>query len=960
MKRALCLAGTFFATTAALRGFPSAAAEFEESRMAENDAAVVPVPSTEQRLHQPSPHNRNLFHQSSPSSSSNNRHLANGSNSTFRNLVLLLRFSDHSSRSLPSQSDVSELYNSVLPTTSGANADIAPTGSVRQVFLENSYGQFTIETTVTDWITLPHTEAYYAAGNHGFTMLKEGIIYALNYLENDPFFSYSIFDVDDDGNIDGLGVLTSGFGAEFAGIDCYGSENNYRIWSHKGSGLNWSSQELHNSDPINVNRYYVSSALRGKCGSDIVRMGVICHELGHYLGLPDLYDPSFSGVGIGAYDFMSQSWGFDGSGLYPPFLSAWSKVEVGWAKVVEIIHDGTFDIEASWKSSIVYKLSAGFPEGEYLLIENRQPYSYDEKLPGIGGLAIWHIDDNAKSQDNAGYPDMEETSTGYFPENSYHYQIALLSADGNYDLEMGINQGDSGDLWSASSSRRELTPGPNVFPNTDAYQDGIIVSSGIKIFNLSASGEKMSFSVKGVKSSVSQITNTSPSSPEPTTNAPTSQTPTSPLPTSNPTLPPTPSPVTSRPTSSPITVADLCADRCLIPIDESECPNELYLSSLPKCTEVDQVGSQCDADGECGTSEYLNNCAGYDIYRRVDCTTLDMTSNIYIVGDPTSSNCDVGNMTNWFTSVSLSSDPAHEASSEITLETLKPTTQPTNEAVVITGSLGSLTTSSNGQGCPYYPGTSQGHKYCVNDCKQPDYMIGSEIFEFTTIHNCCQLHFDDKEQCISQSLMVTNSDKSDVEAQHIPSISGKVWLDENANDKKGLNETGVSGVLIEIYDCQTKKLVERQITKYNGVYSFVDLLEGSYYLSIDLGGEFTLSEHNQKRNGNLDSDFKTTDGTTACYLVRLGGNNIKLDAGLIPIPYEAQLVSAQQQVFVSTSTPTQESAASVQSYATHTKSSQRTGGIQQDVNSSALQSKSMLRGSNFIEVDKIGVPNHYP
>jgi M6 family metalloprotease-like protein len=431
MKRALCLAGTFFATTAALRGFPSAAAEFEESRMAENDAAVVPVPSTEQRLHQPSPHNRNLFHQSSPSSSSNNRHLANGSNSTFRNLVLLLRFSDHSSRSLPSQSDVSELYNSVLPTTSGANADIAPTGSVRQVFLENSYGQFTIETTVTDWITLPHTEAYYAAGNHGFTMLKEGIIYALNYLENDPFFSYSIFDVDDDGNIDGLGVLTSGFGAEFAGIDCYGSENNYRIWSHKGSGLNWSSQERHNSDPINVNRYYVSSALRGKCGSDIVRMGVICHELGHYLGLPDLYDPSFSGVGIGAYDFMSQSWGFDGSGLYPPFLSAWSKVEVGWAKVVEIIHDGTFDIEASWKSSIVYKLSAGFPEGEYLLIENRQPYSYDEKLPGIGGLAIWHIDDNAKSQDNAGYPDMEETSTGYFPENSYHYQIALLSADGD-------------------------------------------------------------------------------------------------------------------------------------------------------------------------------------------------------------------------------------------------------------------------------------------------------------------------------------------------------------------------------------------------------------------------------------------------------------------------------------------------------------------------------------------------
>jgi M6 family metalloprotease-like protein len=191
---------------------------------------------------------------------------------------------------LPSQSDISKLYNSATPTTSGAKADIAPTGSVRQVYLENSYGQFTIETTVTEWITLPNTEEYYAAGNHGFSMLKEGIIYALNHLESDPSFSYSKFDLDKDGNLDGLGVLTSGYGAEFAGTDCDGAQNNYRIWSHKGSGLNWRSEERHGNDPININRYYVSSALRGKCGSDIVRMGVICHELGHYLGMPDLYE----------------------------------------------------------------------------------------------------------------------------------------------------------------------------------------------------------------------------------------------------------------------------------------------------------------------------------------------------------------------------------------------------------------------------------------------------------------------------------------------------------------------------------------------------------------------------------------------------------------------------------------------------------------------------------------------
>jgi len=830
---------------------------------------------------------------------------------------------------------------------------------VRQVYLENSYGQFTIETTVSEWITLPNTEEYYAAGNHGFSMLKEGIIYALNYLESNPSFSFIKFDLDNDGNLDGLGVLTSGYGAEYAGTDCEGAQNNYRIWSHKGAGLNWSSEERHGDDPINVNRYYVSSALRGKCGSDIVRMGVICHELGHYLGIPDLYDPNFIGVGIGAFDFMSQSWGFDGTGLNPPLLSAWSKARVGWANVINITNDGTYDIEASWKSNVVYKLYTGFPKGEYLLIENRQSHSYDEKLPGgVGGLAIWHIDDNAKMQHNPGYPEMEETRTGFFPENSYHYQVALLSADGNYDLELGTNQGDDGDLWSASSSRTELTPGPNVFPNTDTYQGGTIEPTGIKIFNLSASGQKMTFSVEGVKTNaetsgpvVDGIVDMDAafsqaaalSTPKPTTNAPTSVAPTtiaptlkptSSRPTSNPTMPPTSLPTTSRPTSSPTSETALCADRCLTPIDDSECPQNRDLVSLSKCSSIDvPVGSQCEADGECGTDEYLNNCAGYDVYRRVDCGILEITSNTDTIGELTSI-VDVEDMTPWFTSVTLNSDPTEEASSGLTLETPSPTPQPTNEVVIITGSGNidsSPTTSDNGEDCPYYPGA--GHSYCLHDCKQPDYMVGSSFFEFHTIRDCCELHFDDdeKDSCISKTLLVLNSEESNVETLPLPSVKGKVWLDRDANDRKGRKEEGVNDVLIDMYDCQTKKWVEAQRTQNDGYYKFPQPVAGSYYLSITVGDGYSLSDHNQWRNGRVDSDFKTSDGTTACFPVEPGGHNIKLDAGLVP---KAQLVSAKQQ------------AASVESYTEHSKLSKRAESLQQYKAPPTLHSKSMLRGSN--------------
>jgi hypothetical protein len=43
-------------------------------------------------------------------------------------------------------------------------------------------------------------------------------------------------------------------------------------------------------------------------------------------------------------------------------------------------------------SDVVYRVSQGFPAGEYLLIENRQPVGFDAKMPR-GGIAIYHVDE---------------------------------------------------------------------------------------------------------------------------------------------------------------------------------------------------------------------------------------------------------------------------------------------------------------------------------------------------------------------------------------------------------------------------------------------------------------------------------------------------------------------------------------------------------------------------------------
>jgi M6 family metalloprotease-like protein len=398
---------------------------------------------------------------------------------TMKNLVVLLRFSDHASRAVPPTTDIEVLMNAV-----GGDPSLAPTGSVRDCFLENSYGQFTLDSTVAYWITLPNTEAYYANGDSGLTSrTHEALRYALDTLDADPNFQFSDFDQDSDGRIDAITFLHSGYAAEFGGTSGDGASYLNRMWSHKWAiGGAWFS-----SDNVRVYEYHISPAIWGTSGNNIGRIGVICHETGHFLGLPDLYDGS-GGSGIGSWGLMANSWGFDGSQYYPPHLSAWSKINLGWVTPTVITGAGTYTATQAQSSATAYRIDLGYASGEYLLIENRQPVGFDSAMPQ-GGLCVFHIDENA-SYTTEGYPGQ----TGW-PSNGQHYRVALLQADGNYDLERGADRGDSTDAFRAGYVS-EL--GPLTVPNTNGYQGGNIVVTNNWIYNISASGSTMSFNFQVV------------------------------------------------------------------------------------------------------------------------------------------------------------------------------------------------------------------------------------------------------------------------------------------------------------------------------------------------------------------------------------------------------------------------------------------------------------------------------
>ena len=77
--------------------------------------------------------------------------------------------------------------------------------------------------------------------------------------------------------------------------------------------------------------------------------------------------------------------------------------------------------------------------------------------------------------------------------------MTVLQADGNYDIEKGVNNGDDGDFWTKGDF---LSPGDDggddSWPNTDGYSGGKRVQTGIEIEVMTNSQFLMLFRVTGL------------------------------------------------------------------------------------------------------------------------------------------------------------------------------------------------------------------------------------------------------------------------------------------------------------------------------------------------------------------------------------------------------------------------------------------------------------------------------
>jgi M6 family metalloprotease-like protein len=163
------------------------------------------------------------------------------------------------------------------------------------------------------------------------------------------------------------------------------------VWGCAVSGLHiWTNDGVYFDRTTFLNEYYP--------------MSVFAHEFGHDLGLPDLYDYSYTDP----YHFID---GWDEMSMdNAQHLSSWSKMLLGWippAKVTTfngIAFTTTIDrIEYSTTGYLALKIKTStMPTLTYYLVETRQKVGFDLNLPSSApdhGVLITKIDESQGSGD---------------------------------------------------------------------------------------------------------------------------------------------------------------------------------------------------------------------------------------------------------------------------------------------------------------------------------------------------------------------------------------------------------------------------------------------------------------------------------------------------------------------------------------------------------------------------------
>jgi immune inhibitor A len=231
----------------------------------------------------------------------------------------------------------------------------------KQYYEEQSGGSYTVDGTVSEWLTVPGKAREYGddnpAGGHDNLdpkgprdivkdALNAAVSSGINLAEYDQF---DLYDLDSDGNqnepdglVDHLMIIHAGSGQEAGG----GELGDDAIWSHR-----WTLDGVYPVAGTQAQVDYWGGSIGAfdyTIQPEDGAVGVFAHEFGHDLGLPDEYDTQYTGHGepVASWSIMSGgSWNGKIAGTAPTSFSPQNKeffqstMGGNWANILEVNYE---------------------------------------------------------------------------------------------------------------------------------------------------------------------------------------------------------------------------------------------------------------------------------------------------------------------------------------------------------------------------------------------------------------------------------------------------------------------------------------------------------------------------------------------------------------------------------------------------------------------------------------------
>ena len=390
-------------------------------------------------------------------------------------------------------------------------------GTVTEFYDEASGGRFNVRGATLPWVRTSITLDSAVGDSYGLLQNTGTGSYLLEaLLLADPGIDFGQYDNDgpdgvpnsgdDDGYVDAVA---------FEFLEVSASCGGPGIWPHRWVVGGWSdidsvfiTDDLQHDgvNHVRVDDYIIQSAAQCN-GTDIQPAGTIAHELGHVLGLPDLYDntggllPEQRLWVVGCWSLMAAgSWGCGTSNrsawVRPTHFGAWEKEQLGWLAEIETIDDAMsidYTLEPVIGSQNVLKIPLEFGDepdtNEYFLLEYRKKQGFDLDLPSSGVL-IYHVD---------------PTVPGNQPGSSVPpwHKVRLEEADGNSSLLRsfpdGGNRGEPGDAWGAlGTGRFTHVTEPATKLNSGSY-------AGVRFYEIALEGDVAHLTISRIPFPLSRL-----------------------------------------------------------------------------------------------------------------------------------------------------------------------------------------------------------------------------------------------------------------------------------------------------------------------------------------------------------------------------------------------------------------------------------------------------------------------